>query len=249
MKRVALFGLLLILILSASFTLYNKKKGHEAGNGFAVVELFTSEGCSSCPPADDAVAKLLKDYNNNVYVLGFHVDYWDNLGWKDEFSNAAYTARQQQYSRKFGPNAIYTPQAIVNGAAQFVGSDNSQLHTNVDAGLGSAAGVSIAISARADDGKTVAVTYKLKSGIQGLLNIALIQLQAEHSIMRGENRGKMLHHVNVVRDFKTVASNTTDGEVKLNLPGGLAVKDCMVIAYTQDGQSLKITGASSATIQ
>lgn len=247
-KRNTLLGVLACVVFVTSFTLHYKKQ-KITGNGFAVIELFTSEGCSSCPPADEAVAKLLDEHNNNVFVLGFHVDYWDNLGWKDEFSSAAYTARQRQYGSKFGPNAIYTPQAVVNGAVQFVGSDNGKLQANVEDGLKQAAGITIAISAKAADDKTVAVTYKLTSGVQGRLNIALVQLQAQHNVIKGENHGKVLHHVNVVRDFKTITLNPAEGDVNLTLPAGLAVKDCMVIAYTQDDQSLKITGATSSPIQ
>src|SRR5215467_15699283 len=94
---------LVVLALTATSFSCNdssaKNSSVNSNNGFAVVELFTSEGCSSCPPADNAVAKLLKEYNNNVYVLGYHVDYWDNLGWKDAFSNADYTKRQKNYAR------------------------------------------------------------------------------------------------------------------------------------------------------
>src|ERR1700733_12538487 len=81
--------------------------------GFAVVELFTSEGCSSCPPADEVLAKIATEYKDYVYVLGFHVDYWDRLGWKDVYSSADYTRRQQEYARAFKLSSIYTPEAVV----------------------------------------------------------------------------------------------------------------------------------------
>lgn len=77
------------------------KKEIAADPGFAVVELFTSEGCSSCTPADEAIIQLTKEYPDNVYILGFHVDYWTYIGWKDEYSNAAFTERQRQYAKKF----------------------------------------------------------------------------------------------------------------------------------------------------
>src|SRR5438128_7545114 len=108
--------LIAIAFISTSFSCADSSaKNNTANNdkGFAVVELFTSEGCSSCPPADDAVAKLLKEHGNNVYVLGYHVDYWDNLGWKDSFSNAAYTQLQREYAKTFKLSSVYTPQLII----------------------------------------------------------------------------------------------------------------------------------------
>src|SRR5215467_12178917 len=88
---------------------HGKKVKSKTTKGFAVVELFTSEGCSSCPSADVAVARLLNEHNDNIYVLGFHVDYWNYLGWKDNFSDAAYSARQERYGRVFHLESIYTP--------------------------------------------------------------------------------------------------------------------------------------------
>ena len=87
-----------------------------------VVELFTSQGCSSCPPADALLAVLDKD--PNVIVLSEHVDYWNHLGWRDPFSSSAHSARQQQYARRFGQDGPYTPQMVVDGRVQFVGSDS-----------------------------------------------------------------------------------------------------------------------------
>src|SRR5580765_6254972 len=102
-----------LVVVTASFSCYSSNKktdtGIATGNGFAVVELFTSEGCSSCPPADEAVAKILKEYKGNVYVLGYHVDYWNNYGWKDVFSSADYSSRQKNYAKTFQLHSIYTP--------------------------------------------------------------------------------------------------------------------------------------------
>ena len=100
--------------------------------GFAVVELFTSEGCSSCPAADAAVARLLAKNNEQVYVLAYHVDYWNKLGWKDSFSKAEYSQRQSGYAAQFKLNSTYTPQIVVNGSSEFVGSDERKLKSNVE---------------------------------------------------------------------------------------------------------------------
>ena len=99
--------------------------------GFAVIELFTSEGCSSCPSADEAVTEIAKENAETVFVIGFHVDYWNNLGWKDQFSDHGYSERQKQYASIFNLNSIYTPQVIVNGKKEFVGSDRGQLKKTI----------------------------------------------------------------------------------------------------------------------
>ncbi len=218
-------------------------------NGFAVVELFTSEGCSSCPPADEAVANLLKDYTQNVYVLGFHVDYWNSFGWKDAFSNGAYSSRQQQYGNVFKLNSIYTPQAIVNGKTEFTGSDTKRLQTSVEEGLLQKQGLKVDVSAKSGDGKTVTVTYQLNQPSSNLLNIALVQLQAQSQVQRGENSGKLLLHVNVVRDFKTIAVGEAKGIISLTLPAGTDVKDFEVIAYLQDAHLLRVMAATSTVIE
>src|SRR5258706_12849303 len=140
MKSTLLFLTGSIALAGLSFSFCNskatKKITHPAGgNGFAVVELFTSEGCSSCPPADEAMIRLAKEFPEHVYFLGYHVDYWDQLGWKDEFSNADYTERQQHYSTVFGENSIYTPQAIVNGEKELVGSREGELRNIIQQDL------------------------------------------------------------------------------------------------------------------
>jgi hypothetical protein len=97
----------------------------------SVVELFTSEGCSSCPSADKLVAVAQKEFNENTIVLSYHVNYWDRLGWKDPFSKAAYTDRQRQYAEHLHLESVYTPQAIVNGKTAFVGSNKTALWTTL----------------------------------------------------------------------------------------------------------------------
>ena len=255
MKRFSIFGVLALFLVFISYAMMHlttKKpvqKQSTANNGFAVVELFTSEGCSSCPPADEALAGLLNSYKTNVYVLGFHVDYWNSLGWKDAYSNSAYSARQQQYGSTFKLGSIYTPQAIVNGKTEFTGSDTRRLHAAVEDGLLQSSTSTIVVTAKSGDNKMVDVSYQLSTASTGLLNVALVQLHAQSSVQRGENSGRVLHHVNVVRDFKTVDANEARGEIKLALPEGVAVEDCRIIAYTQDAQSLQIMAATETDIK
>lgn len=101
----------------------DKSNLENKGEGFAVVELFTSEGCSSCPPADELLADIQKETKGkNVFLLAFHVDYWDRLGWKDRFSKEQNTDRQRQYKQWLGLNVMYTPQFVINGSSEFAGN-------------------------------------------------------------------------------------------------------------------------------
>src|SRR5689334_24193741 len=128
-------GILTILIAAviATFALCEsnsatiQKKSAVNSKSFAVLELFTSEGCSSCPSADRLLPVLAKE-DSNIIALSFHVDYWDNLGWKDSFSNAAFTERQRNYGEQFHLQSIYTPQLVINGRYETVGSnrDNAE---------------------------------------------------------------------------------------------------------------------------
>lgn len=251
MKTVYGLTVMMLVLFSAAFTCADssgKKNvaGNNANNGFAVVELFTSEGCSSCPPADNAVAKLLKEYSNNVYVLGLHVDYWDNLGWKDAFSSAAFTKRQGDYARIFKLGSVYTPQVVINGEEQFVGSDEKRLNASVEKDLQQTSLQTLSLTAKSNN-NTINVAYKTSS-INNNLNIALIQLSAESKVQRGENHGATLHHVNIVRDLQTMYLKNSSGSISLNLPKGLTAKDCEVIAFIQDA-NMKITSASKTDIQ
>lgn len=221
-----------------------------AAAGFAVVELFTSEGCSSCPPADEAVAKIARDYKDNVFVLCFHVDYWNSLGWKDVFSSADYTARQRQYAQIFRLNSIYTPQAVVNGKTQFVGSDESKLKAAIESELSGAKNSELIIHATSKGGKQIDVSWQIPKTSQASVCVALMQLAASSEVLSGENGGKKLHHVHVVRDFKTVRPGSTqNGIVALTFPNGLSAGDCKVVAFLQDNNTLNITSAAATPVQ
>jgi len=244
-------GLIGVFSYLGSTTIRNRHQNKmldNNGSGFAVVELFTSEGCSSCPPADEAVAQLLKSGQKNVYVLGFHVDYWNSLGWKDIFSNADYSTRQQEYGKVFRLNSVYTPQAVVNGKTEFTGSDTKRLHDAVEEGLTRGAGNTIELSAKVAADNNVVVAFKLQSPINnGTVNIALVQLHAQSNVQRGENSGRVLNHVNVVRCLKTIRAGQIPTHITLAMPIGVAAENCKIIAFTQD-EHLQITSATETTL-
>jgi hypothetical protein len=239
--------LLLVLISFINKNYFIKIKETNSSQGFALIELFTSEGCSSCPAADEAVARVSKDYKNNVYVLGFHVDYWNQLGWKDIFSNSDFTKRQQQYASAFNLNSIYTPQIVVNGKEEFVGSDETKLRNTIQQELNASATSTILLDVKNNNDKSVAVSFKINNADNNIINIALVQLQALSSVKRVENQGRQLHHINIVRDFKTSLINS--GNINLLIPPGMPAKDFKIIAFAQNKNDFKITAAAEKLLQ
>src|ERR1700761_167561 len=202
-----------------------------------VVELFTSQGCSSCPPANAYLNELSKQ-RTDVLALAFHVTYWDYLGWKDPFSLQTATDRQARYGRRFGDGS-YTPEIVVDGASGLVGSDGGE----VDGAIARArAANSTAAEMRviAKDGK---VSIDIGPG-QGAAKVYLVGFDREHvtAISRGENRGRTMPESNIVRSFKPVADwRGAAVHIDQPLPDGEQVA---VILEAPDG---RIVGASRAT--
>ncbi|MBC7418537.1 MAG: DUF1223 domain-containing protein [Pedobacter sp.] len=227
---------------------YSQSKSQTTKSELApmVIELFTSEGCSSCPPADDLVAKIQREYQNKpIYILSYHVDYWDRLGWKDSFSNAAYSKRQYKYASWLKNSSVYTPQIVVNGSTQFVGSDaqkfstelrkKSQLDEN---------GIKLVV--RKPNGAILKVDFTSTSVSQNnSLNFALVENSATIDVQRGENSNRTLHHVAIVRDLKTIDA-TDHGSIYFNLPKDLS-NNYHLVAFLQNTKTGKIISATSAS--
>src|SRR5438045_3417563 len=170
------------------------KKITGAFSSFAVLELFTSEGCSSCPPADRLLPQLAST-NPNIIPLSFHVDYWDHLGWKDPFSNAEFSDRQRLYAGQFHLESIYTPQLIVNGEYELVGSNRTAADQDIKKVLSEKPRVEIKIGdIRKQDGK-LSISSTLTGDLgETQLIAALVQKHAEMKVRAGENNGAHLSH-------------------------------------------------------
>jgi hypothetical protein len=156
----------------------------------AVVELFTSQGCSSCPPADHLMGELAHD--PSIVVMSLPIDYWDYLGWKDTLANPQHTARQRGYAHVRGDREVYTPQAVINGAAHALGSDKAAIHA--------------AILTTKSDPSTLSVPVKLSlsadrpdAGAGGEVWLCELAKEVPVAIPRGENSGQTIVYHNVVR--------------------------------------------------
>lgn len=162
-----------------------------------VVELFTSQGCSSCPPADAFLTGLARD-RRDVLPLAFHVTYWNSLGWKDPYSLDAATARQREYARHLGDDGVYTPQMVVDGATGFVGSDRAQ-------GLKLIAGAApkLVPVTVARDGQNLLIKVGAGAGQAQVLLVGFDPMH-ETQVGRGENSGRTLRESNVVRSLTPI---------------------------------------------
>jgi len=172
-----------------------------------LVELFTSEGCSSCPPADALLAKLDAQSVEGAEVipLSLHVDYWDRLGWKDPFSSAAFSRRQSEYAGVFGSNRVYTPQMVVDGHAEFVGGDERKAR---DAIRRAASEPKVAIDVtRIREGVFRVFVPAVGSGPAAVF-AALSEDRLSTDVPRGENAGRRLAHTAVVRELVRLGAAT-----------------------------------------
>ena len=201
----------------------------------AVVELFTSEGCSSCPPADRLLRTIVEEArteNRPVYALSFHVDYWNQLGWTDPYSDAAYSRRQRQYSHAIGVDT-YTPQIVVNGREAMVGSRSQTVRRSIQTALEEPAQVTVTMAVDSTTAP-LRVGYRLDGPVpaEADLRLAVVERGLSQDVKRGENAGRTLRHANVVRSFTTVSAEN-HGTADLPLPDAVDRTDASVMAYVQ----------------
>lgn len=218
--------------------------------GFAVVELFTSEGCSSCPPADELVAKIQQENNEMpVYILAFHVDYWNKLGWRDIFSEPIYSNRQNQYSKWLNAS-VYTPQVVVNGQQEFVGSDENKLRSSIRAALHRVSPGYLKLSDLKKNSRNVTLHYQIEgNAANSYLVLALIEKTASSKVLKGENQGRTLMHVQIVRKIQAIRINELkEGVGELEIPEGLDRQKLEIIAFLQSGNKGEITAATRAAV-
>lgn len=215
-----------------------------------VVELFTSEGCSSCPPADRLLSNIVNAADENAEVLGlsFHVDYWDYIGWKDPYASQAFTLRQRAYARKFGLRTIYTPQMIVNGKHEFVGSSRHEWSRALSQEIENTQKIEIEVSKISKTSTSISFSVKSKKSIDSQINVAIVEKNLSQDVNRGENRGRKLTHDNVVRSFATRQFDGKENKFNLDLPEDLKVQDASLIIYTQASDTWKVNAAKRISL-
>lgn len=211
----------------------------------AVVELFTSEGCSSCPPADRLLRSLVETARTNdqpIYALSFHVDYWNRLGWEDPYSKSAFSRRQRRYSQALGVDT-YTPQAVVNGKRAMVGSRAGQVRSAIESARANPARVNVDLRVETNE-DDCEVTYQLTDAPpqDATLRLAVVERGLSQKVTRGENAGRTLRHANVVRTFESVPAQA-EGTLSLSIPSNVDRSQTSVIGYVQV-PSMDVIGAA-----
>jgi hypothetical protein len=256
MKSTLVFAVTVFLITTGMLISRHVRANTPGVRTPVLVELFTSEGCSSCPPAD----RLLEQYDRQptagaeLIVLSEHVDYWNHIGWKDPYSAHFFSERQSGYARRFGLDGVYTPQLVVDGNAQFVGSDSGKAtraftraisrpklsvvlsHVNVDAAH--------MLHGHIEVGK-LEPSY---ASAEAQVYIAIALNRAESQVSAGENAGRRLSHTAVVKNLTTIGvlkrGQSMAKDVEFKLEPGSNLNNLRLIAFVQEPGQGPVLGAT-----
>jgi len=211
-----------------------------------VVELFTSQGCSSCPPADALIHEIANDpkLRGRVIPLAFHVDYWDSLGWRDPFSSAEWSQRQALYARTMHLSSAYTPQAVVNGVHEFVGSNRSALNAALERDSNAKLPANIALTSRREGNNVVATIHATVPPNDDLM-LALTEDGVTTKVAHGENAGRTLTDDAIVRRLVRV----NPGQTTVTIPIDPAWRNLSTAAFVQDRGTLAIGAAAAVQIR
>jgi hypothetical protein len=213
----------------------------DAAEPRAVVELFTSQGCSSCPPADKIIGELAKD--PSIIALSMPIDYWDYLGWKDTLADARFSARQKAYSHMFSDRGVYTPQVIVNGSLPMIGSDRAGIEGAIGDTKKADGVMSVPVTLTLSGKQinvSVAASGKGPAAMHGEVWICSVTREIPISIGRGENRGREITYHNVVRNLLKVGDwNGNAGSWSVPLENISHEGVDAAVVYVQDGNREK----------
>jgi len=228
-----------------------------------VVELFTSEGCSSCPPADALLARLAEEQlGSNVQLIALeeHVDYWDNLGWVDPFSSRDWTSRQYDYASVLGNGNPYTPQMVVDGSLEFLGSHTQKAHDTI---LKSAnrAKIPVILALGGSNGKGKENISVKVGKLEGMANgdllevwLAITETGLHSAVTRGENAGEDLHHAAIVRSMRKIGEAKGEREISFAEDATVPLKrewkreNLRAVLFVQEKKSRRILGAAEIHI-
>lgn len=254
-----------VIIISFTFfglslwTLFNAQQAEKQGldavlNGstaqsVVVLELFTSQGCSSCPPADVLLEKVKKAYPNTVFALSYHVDYWDYIGWKDPFGSGEYTNKQRQYAKKFNQRSIYTPELVINGREHFVGSNQDLLYAKINEYKSKVGDASVNLENVTLKGSNVSFGYTVSGSLNGKRLRAILVLDEKVTqVKRGENRNRTLRNSNVVVQEKYVGSLDEIGVGTIEIPENISKDDALTLMLVLENETKDIIGAAKTGI-
>jgi hypothetical protein len=205
-----------------------------------VVELYTSEGCSSCPPAEAQIGKLAR--HDDIIALAFHVDYWDDLGWRDRFGLPEAVTRQRQYAHTLHLPSVYTPQLVIDGQRDLVGGGDS-----IGGGGGNKPGVPLDVAVH-NDSLIVTLGAQPQPAACDVLLVGYLP-QASSKVTRGENAGRELQEFNIVRSLRTLGSWQGEGRTFSVPLSAIAADATAVVVLVQQRDQGAIVGAASRLVR
>jgi hypothetical protein len=246
MPRPRLIAVLAAVAVIATLALTMHGAPPKLGPTPVVVELFTSQGCSSCPPADALIHDIANDpaLRGRVIPLAFHVDYWDRLGWRDPFSSAEWSQRQVRYANTMRLSSAYTPQAVVGGTREFVGSNHSALDVALEHASNDKPRGGVTLSIRRDGNSLIATVHATVATTDDLM-LAVTEDGLTTKIQHGENAGRTVTNDAIVRRLISV----TPGQESVTIPVDPAWHNLSAAAFVQDRNTLAISAAASAKVQ
>ncbi|MEO0571045.1 MAG: DUF1223 domain-containing protein [Bacteroidota bacterium] len=209
-----------------------------------VLELFTSQGCSSCPPADVLLDRAKKQHPNNVFALSYHVDYWNYIGWEDPFSSKQYTTKQSFYNRKLGYRGNYTPEMVINGREHFVGSNGAKVNAKITQYGKIKAENGIDLSGTKRNGNSLTFDFKVVGNLKDKLLRAVLVLDERTTVVkRGENRNRTLTNSNIVVLENYLEAKGGEGSTTLEIPASVGSDEDLTLMLFVETDELDITGA------
>lgn len=258
MRKILLMLALISSVGGAIVALEARSMPQETSRTPVLLELFTSESCLSCPPADRLLESLDQKQpfpNADLIVLSEHVDYWNDGGWVDPYSSRAFTTRQQSYERLLHVESVYTPQLVIDGSHEAIGSDIRQVRAGIEA-VAADKKIEVTLANLVRNGNEIHLNVRsgpVPNGAgQATLFVALAQESARSNVAKGENAGRALSHVAVVRVLMPVGSVASgqhiSKDVSLTVPAAVTSAKLRVVTFLQTEKSLRIVGAAQSKL-
>ncbi|MFK5972268.1 MAG: DUF1223 domain-containing protein [Flavobacteriaceae bacterium] len=258
-KRILICAIVVIGMAAMAFNTHLHKDQESSHTAFlkeaetfapiVVLELFTSQGCSSCPPADALLNTVKKKYPEDVFVLSYHVDYWNYIGWEDPFSNALFTKKQREYNLKFHSKSNYTPQLVVNGKTHFVGSNAEKIYNAVYMGKKQRSANKVTITNSSGNDDRLLFDYTVLGSIEGKnLRAVLVLDKRTTEVRRGENRNRILVNSNIVVAEKSISLNDERGSDFIFIPEIVGDQEKIRLVLVVEDDDYNITAAAKKVI-
>ena len=256
LPRTHLLAIALLSTLAVGSRTAASQVGGSSPNTPVLLELFTSEGCSSCPPADKLLNQLDRDQpvkGAELIVLSEHVDYWNHLGWTDLYSSAAFSKRQELYASRFGDDDVYTPELVVDGTRALVGSNWPKAETAIKESLREAK-IPVNVTVERSEGKAqIRMNIDANSTRkQAVVYLALAHDHARSQVAHGENAGRDLSHVAVAYSIEEIATtepgSTFQKALTVSMPPNSTAGDTRVIVFVRRADATQIIGAAQARL-